>query len=99
MRRWCGAVVVVGVALAALAGVAGCDGRAAVAPDPPGPLPSGVAPEAVTRWAQFPADRTPRPVVLLDELPLSSGYLTIVSVGNGWPPMSHCERCAQPESG
>ncbi|UWP85594.1 hypothetical protein [Dactylosporangium fulvum] len=71
--RW-GAVVVVGVALLALAGAAGCDGRTAVAPDPQGPLPSGVAPEAVTRWAQFPADRAPRPVVLLDELPLSSGF-------------------------
>ncbi|MEV6932760.1 hypothetical protein AB0M46_50850 [Dactylosporangium sp. NPDC051485] len=74
MRRGRGAVVVAGVTLAALAGVAGCDGRTAVAPDPPGPLPSGVAPEAVTRWAQFPADRAPRPVVLLDELPLSSGF-------------------------
>ncbi|MFF5225405.1 hypothetical protein [Dactylosporangium sp. NPDC000521] len=71
-RRW--GAVGVGVVLAALVGAAGCGGGTASTPDAPGPLPSGVAPEAVTRWAQFPADRTPRPLVLLDELPLSSGF-------------------------
>jgi hypothetical protein len=59
-------------------GLGGCAGSGHAADTPAGPdtpaAPDGPDPEVLAPWREFPVDRRPRPLVLVDEVPKVAGF-------------------------